>query len=63
MANHRKCMFTQRPILPNEKDSVQILIAELDKDGRTTGKVKMVDVCGSIRKTGEIDALLTETEL
>ncbi|OQS54801.1 rps21 [Ecytonucleospora hepatopenaei] len=62
MSSHRKCIFTKRPILPKERDGVQLFLAELDSNGRLTGKTNMVDICGSIRRTGEIDSLLLEKE-
>ncbi|KAL6122667.1 rps21 [Nucleospora cyclopteri] len=58
----RKCKFTNRPILPKERDSVQIHLAELNEFGRATGQVKIVDVCGDVRRTGRVDSLLYESE-
>ena len=59
----RKCAFTNRPILPKERDGVQMYLAELDSKGRVTGKVTMLDICGSIRKNGEVDDYLSKREI
>ncbi|ORD95167.1 Triose phosphate isomerase [Enterospora canceri] len=62
MSSHRKCTFTKRPILSDEKGSVQLYLAELTQEGRASGKVKILDICESIRATGKIDELLYEME-
>lgn len=56
----RMCAFTNRTIDAKDRSSVQILLAQLDSEGRATGEVDIVDVCGSIRKSGEVDQLLLE---
>lgn len=63
MSGHRKCAFTHRPVLPKERDGVQIYLAVLNEKGRTTGKSQILDICGSIRRTGEIDAMLYESQM
>lgn len=56
----RMCNFTNRTIDAKDRSSVQILLAKLDSEGKSTGEVDIVDVSGCIRKTGEIDQLLLE---
>lgn len=56
----RMCTFTNRPIDPKDRSSVQIPLAVLDEAGRCTGEVDIVDICGSVRTTGEVDSLLFE---
>lgn len=58
--SRRMCTFTNRPIDPKDRSSVQIPFAELDENGKFTGNIQIVDICGSIRKTGEVDNLLLE---
>lgn len=63
MSGQRKCVFTHRPILPKERDSVQLYLAVLNANGRISGKAKILDICGNVRKTGNCDYMLYENEI
>ena len=56
----RKCDFTGLPITPNDRTSVQLYLATLDESGRATGHFEIIDACGAIRSSGQMDALLLE---
>lgn len=56
----RKCDFTQMPITPKDRSSVQIYLAKLDGSGRATGETDVVDICGAVRASGKIDSMLLE---
>ncbi|ORD99811.1 hypothetical protein A0H76_126 [Hepatospora eriocheir] len=58
----RKCDFTNYPILPNDCSSVQICLAQLDGEGKATENISIIDICGSVRKSGKVDRLLYESE-
>lgn len=55
----RICAFTGRPISPSDHASVQLILADLDDDGRMTKNFVIFDVCGKVRREGTIDELLT----
>jgi hypothetical protein len=56
----RMCTFTKRPIDSKDRSSVQIPLVKLGANGVSTGEIEIIDVCGSIRQTGEIDNFLFE---
>ena len=56
----RICCFSDRPIQANDRASVQLLLAKLDPSGRATGEKEIIDICGQMRKSGEIDSHLTD---
>ena len=57
-----KCDFTNRPIYSNDKNSVQILLADIDNNGRATGKNKIINISGQVRENGFSDRYLFESE-
>lgn len=56
----RMCNFTSRPIDAKDRASIQLLIADLDSNGRVTEDVEIIDICGSVRESGQCDGLLME---
>ena len=54
----RKCSATNRLITAKDHASVQIEIAEVDVDGKITGKKNIIDLAGFMRQRGEADACL-----
>lgn len=56
----RMCSFTRQPIEAKDRSSVQIVLAKLDSNGRTTGEVDILDIAGAIRRTGQSDSLILE---
>ncbi len=54
----RKCSATNRLITAKDHAAVQIDIAEVDENGRTTGKSKTLALAGFMRSRGEADACL-----
>ncbi|MCA9750177.1 MAG: 40S ribosomal protein S21 [Romboutsia sp.] len=56
----RMCTFTERPIDGKDRSSVQIILANLNEQGRADGTTTIVNICGSIRKSGEADERLLE---
>lgn len=56
----RMCTFTKQPIDAKDKSSVQLVLAKLDCNGRTTGEVDIIDIAGSIRRNGQSDSLILE---
>ena len=63
----RKCSATNRLITAKDHASVQIDIAEVDENGKITGKKKTIALAGFMRSRGEADAcinrLLADMEL
>ncbi|XP_039292761.1 40S ribosomal protein S21 [Nilaparvata lugens] len=51
----RKCSASNRIIHAKDHASIQLHIAEVDKEGRMTEKTKMYAICGAIRRMGESD--------
>ncbi|XP_055333516.1 40S ribosomal protein S21-like [Paramacrobiotus metropolitanus] len=51
----RKCSSTNRLISAQDNASIQINLAELDSEGKATGKVKAYAICGEVRRMGESD--------
>lgn len=56
----RICNFTSRPIDAKDRASIQLILAALDSNGRMAEDVEIIDICGSIRESGQSDALLLE---
>merc|ERR1712127_448643 len=54
----RKCSATNRLITAKDHASVQIEIAEVDEEGRMTGKKDILALAGFMRQRGEADACL-----
>jgi len=54
----RKCSATNRIIKAQDHGSVQISIALVDENGRSTGEVHIFAICGFVRATGESDDAL-----
>ena len=54
----RKCSATNRLITAKDHASVQIEIAEVDENGKITGKKNIIDLAGFMRQRGEADACL-----
>merc|ERR1711953_712959 len=54
----RKCSATNRLITAKDHASVQIEIAEVDEQGKMTGKKDIIALAGFMRQRGEADACL-----
>ena len=54
----RKCSATNRLIGPKDHASVQIEIAQVDENGKMTGRTNMIALAGFMRQRGEADACL-----
>ena len=56
----RKCSATNRLITAKDSASVQIDIAEVDENGKITGKKKTIALAGFMRSRGEADACINK---
>ena len=54
----RQCSATNRLITAKDHASVQIDIAEVDENGKITGKKKTIALAGFMRSRGEADACI-----
>lgn len=54
------CDLSSKPILSVDKTSVQLTFVELDKNGRATSDIRILNICGALRKEGKADGLITE---
>ncbi|KRH95206.1 40S ribosomal protein S21 [Pseudoloma neurophilia] len=54
------CDLSCKPISSVDKMNVQLTFVELDENGRATQNLKVLNVCGALRKEGKADGLVTE---
>ena len=54
----RKCSATNRLITAKDHASVQIEIAQVDENGKMTGKRDIIALAGFMRQRGESDAAM-----
>lgn len=50
------CIFSKKPIYPEDKKAVEFKVARLDSDGHCTGESIPVGICASIRNKGKADS-------
>jgi len=54
----RKCSFTNQILAAKDHSSIQISIANLEKNGIYSGKHEIFALCGKLRKQGGSDRAL-----
>ncbi|VFQ96386.1 unnamed protein product [Cuscuta campestris] len=55
-AGQKTCIFSKKPIYPEDKKAVEFELALLDSDGHCTGESIPVRICASIRNKGKADS-------
>ncbi|VFQ96389.1 unnamed protein product [Cuscuta campestris] len=56
-AGQKTCIFSKKPIYPEDKKAVEFELALLDSDGHCTGESIPVRICASIRNKQVSDGL------
>lgn len=60
MISQQICDLSSKPISSVDKASVQLTFIELDGNGRATSDLRILNICGALRKEGKADGLITE---
>lgn len=55
----RICDLSKKPITSTDKMSVQLTYVDLDENGKATD-LKVLNICGAMRREGKTDGLVTE---